>query len=282
MKRAGVDFRAWGRFCLVTVNGFYHRCFGSLDGLYVVEGGRTGRVMNNDHVGVHSFREVGALDLIPITPEMLYKTHPNQKFSEGVNIRLPYDTEGKTVLLSIGGYLHVLDRAYRVTGSRSVKIDMANLAYVNRIYESLGKIDLSSLNLENSPNNSEQFVVAQLLSDEVISAYLCLPQSYVIVLDATDIYVRRHQLERTGLPGRYIAPMPFKPFPMISECGRVFEYRAFPEDHRMLIASETAREERLTFTTTGWQANLSVDPTVYQGVPWRIAAAEMLEFGTFG
>ena len=32
-----LDFRQWARYCLITVNGYFHRTFGAVEGLYVAE-----------------------------------------------------------------------------------------------------------------------------------------------------------------------------------------------------------------------------------------------------
>lgn len=283
LSKHTVDFRQWGRHCLVTVNGYFHRVIGALEGLYVVDGGRTGRTGNDNRIGLHSFREVGALDLIPITPDMIYKTHETQKYANSAHIKLPYSVEGKVVLLVLGGHLHVLDRAYTLIGHRSLKVDFNNLLLAERLYEAWGQIDLSSLALETSPRNDRQISVEQLYSDEVLQAYLCLPQSFIVVVDAPELYVRRHQVETTGLPGRFIAPKKdFRNLPLLSENGRVVDYRVFPEEDQYVLSTEVVREERYTFNTAPWKVTNSIDNTHYMGRPWRLADAQFLEFGRFG
>lgn len=282
LSKPGLDFRQWWRYVLVTVNGYFHRVGGSVDGLYVVDGGRTGRLANDNIVGIHSFREVGALEVIPIIPSMIYKTNPDQKYANAAHIALPRSTEGKTVLLVLGGFLHVLDDAYKMIGDRSMKIDFNNYAFPERIYDSFKALGLEKLGLETSVNNELQFVVEQLYSDAVIEAYLTLSQSFIVVVDTPTMYVRRHDLEKTGLPGRFNAPAPFKRFPLISALGRVYDYRIFPEDGQCILATPNALDIAYNFQTTPWEAELSIDPTRSSAAPWRFAKGHLLEFGRFG
>lgn len=278
-----LDFRQWARYCLVSVNGYFHRTFGAVEGLYVVDGGRTGRLGNNNSVGIHSFREVGPMDLLPITPDMIYKTAPTQKFANAAHIKLPYSVDGKVVLLVLGGYLHVLDRAYALIGPQSLKVDFNNLALPERLYEAWDQIDLSSLGLEVSSHNPTQVSVDQLYSDEVIQAYLCLPQSFIIILDVPELYVRRHPIENTGLPGRYLCPADdYRNLPLISECGRVLEHRVFPEYGQMVLSTNIATLDNYTFATAPWLDQNSIDNTHYMGRSFRFAPAYQLEFGRFG
>lgn len=282
LSKEGVDFRIHWRHCLVTVNGYFHRCGGSQEGLYVVDGGRTGNVSKNNHVGIYSFRDVGTLKTYPITPDMVYKTHEDQKYAQIAHIALPENVEGKTVFLVLGGYLHALDRTYVVSGPKSVTIDMNNYQLAPRLYQSWDAINLDPLDLETSPNNARQIVVEELFDDSTILAYLTLPQSFVVVLDTPSVYIRRHTVERSDLPGRFIAPMPLQRFPLISSLGRVFDYRAFPEHGgRCVLATDPALNVNYNFSTRHWRDEVSIDPTRYSAMPWKFAPGELLEIGRF-
>lgn len=283
LTKAGLDFRNWGRYCMVTVNGFFHRCVGALEGLYVVDGARSGRIGNDTQVGVHSFKDVGPLDVIPITPSMLYKPVPGQAYAQCAHVKLPYNVEGKVVLLVLGGYLQVLDQTYSVATAQSLRINLNRLALPERLFESRGQLDLSSLALETSPNNPSLTGVEQLYSDAVLQAYLCLSQSFVVVIDAPELFVRRLLVEKTGLPGRFLTPtQDFKNMPLLSQYGRVLDYRSFPQDGQMVLATSPAREVRYTFTTAPWSDENAIDSSEYMARPWRHGAAYQLDFGRFG
>lgn len=279
LNRGDVDFRVNGNYCLTTVNGYFHRCAGTENGLVIVDGARTGFTGKDNHVGLMSFRDVGAVTSIPINASMVYKQYPDQRYADYAMIKSPVNLENKVVLISIGGYLHVLDRAYAVTGPYSIRINTDRLHLLDRLYQSLGQIELSSLGLTPAAKNAQQFAVSDVFSDRAIRAYLSLPQSFLIVMDKTDLYVRRHVVENTRLPGRYITNMPLDQFPLISAYGRMYDYAPFPQEGLCVLATNPIHRYHRNYNSIMWPAEQSVDPTSYSSDPWSFADAYLLEIG---
>ncbi len=279
ISKPGVDFNQWWRYCLVTVNGMVHRVGGSTDGLVVIDGGRSGRIANDNQLGLLSFREVGQLETIPITAAMVYKHTPDQKYANFAHIKLPYDVSTKTVLLVLGGYLHVLDSTYRQSGDRTLRVDFNNYKFPERIFESSKRLSLDALQLDRNPNNLDQVGVADLYSDQSILAYLTLPQSFLVIVNTDSLYVRRHPVEMARLPGRYIAPGSMGRYPLVSTFGRIHDYRAFPHAGKSVLVTDIARDYQYNFSTTMWKDEHSVDPTCYSSRPWVWSQAQLLEIG---
>lgn len=279
LNRGDVDFRVNAAYSMVTVNGFYHRVAGSQHGLYVLGGGTSVMTAQNNHVGMHSFRNVGALKYVPITQEMVYKVHPDQKFRDYAMVKMPMDLTDKVVFMVLGGYLHVLDKAYYITGDRSIRVDLKALQLIERIYDSIDMIDLSSLGLTPSSVNAKQFAVDDILSDRALLAYLTLQQSFFVVMDKTDIYVRRHPLERMSAPGRFLTPMPLNPLPLISSYGRTYDYMPFPQRGKCVLACDPIYWRWFNYQTNNWSANETVDPTSHSYRPVELPMAWLLEIG---
>lgn len=283
LQKPGIDFRIWGSYLLATVNGFVHRVGGAAEGLYVVDGGRSSLLANEVQVGLLSFKDVGSFETYPITKDMVYKTDPSrQRYSEFARIRLPVSVRGKTPILVIGGYLHVLDNAYTIAGDRSIRINTNRLQLVERFYDSLGQIDLSKLGLDDTAKNSTQFSTADLLSDRSILEYLTLPQSFVILLDTPNVYVKRKRAEATKFPGRYITELNTPRLPMIGNMGRLLEHRTLDHRYRKLIYTREHYNFEKLFSTTPHQiVSLSVDQSNYSYRPNWISQADFLEFGRY-
>lgn len=281
LRKEGVDFQTYHRYALVTVNGFFHRTGTYQDGLQVVEGGRTGRLCNNNQVGIHSFFGVGTLDQIPITADMVYKTISTGRLSDRAYIELPYDIEDKTVLLVLGGYLHVLDDAYTRIGPRSIRVNFNKIAYPERYFSSRSRIDLSSLPLNLVEDDPGHVAVDELLSDEVITAYLSLPQSFVVVVNARDFFVRRHLIANSQLPGRYEVPANTERLPLFGAYGKAYDYAIFPDWGRHVLACSENIRERYGFRTTNWRNFDSIDDSLYPYRPWDWSNGYLLEMGRF-
>lgn len=283
LRRDDIDFMDMWKYCMVTVNGFFHRVGGSPDGLYVVDGGRTGRLANDNHLTLFSFREVGELQYIPVVPGMVYKNHPDQKYANYANIRLPVDVENKTLMMVIGGYLHILDGTYTQTGPNTVRVDFNNYAFPERLYDSLGVLNTENLQLNVVDKNPTLFERADLYDDATIEAYLTLPQTFFVVVNAPNLYVRKHLVEKSKLPGRFITHAEgFKRLPLISALGRIYDYQPFPEWGRMVLACDNAQDNHYNFNTTMWQDETSVDATKYSSNPWNFAQGYLLELGRYG
>jgi hypothetical protein len=281
LTKEGVDFQTYHRYALVSVNGFIHRAGASTSGLQVVEGGRTGRLANNNQVGIMSFLGVGTIDCIPITPSMIYKTTEDGRLADRAYVALPYDTEGKTVLLVMGGYLHVLDEVYTKIGPKSLRINMNKIAWPERYFDSLKTIDLTSLPLTRNVNDPRHVAVDELYSDAVIKAYLSLPQSFIVIVNTSDFFVRRRQVPNSQLPGRFEVPKGTGRFPLFGAWGKLYDYAIFPDwGVHVLACNENARP-RYQFRTTDWLNNATIDDSLNTYRSWDWAHGHFLEMGRF-
>jgi hypothetical protein len=283
MTKAGLDMANMSAYLLVTVNGFLHLSGGSVNGLYVKDGGTTARISNNNHIGILDFLNVGSVMQIPITPEMLYKPNASYSYSQAVWVDLGVDLTDSIVLLSIGGYLHALDSTYVKTTQSSVKILFNRIAFPQRIYQSQKHIDLSSLPIARGPSgaSSQQYSTSSLFSDEVIAAYLTLSQSFAIVVNCTDFYTLTHQLEASGAsPGRYFGPTPLR-LPLIGPMGRMYEYRLSQEMDTYVYGCESMEWDHYLFETMDWQNYQSIGPNRNGARPWSNGKGYLLEMGTY-
>lgn len=280
LSKPGVDFLTHWSSCMVTVNGLYHRVAGSPYGLMVVDGGRTGRISNHHQLGMLSFREVGALDYIPISPEMLYKSHESQQFRQFVNIKVPKNLTGKTVMLVIGGYLHVLDNTYKVVGDNTVRVFFKNMALPERYYDTWQHLNMAPLDLDQIEGDERRVAVDELYSDQAIRGYLTLPQSFLVLIDTEQLYIQKHLAENTGIPGRYIINQAaYKQLPLVGAYGRVYEYVAKNEYGRTMMCTQPNVRNNYNFRTTSWTDKQVLNDNTYSAKPWERHSAHLLEIG---
>ncbi len=281
LTREGVDFQTYSRFALVSVNGYFHRTGSGARGLTVVDGGRTGRQLNDNQVSIHSFYGVGALDFIPITADMVYKTAENGRLADRAYIELPYSVEDKKVLLVIGGFLHVLDETYNQIGPRSICVNMNKISLAERYFESCDVLDLSSLPLTKIDDDKTLISVDELESDAVIRAYLSLSQSFLVVVNTKELIVRRHPVPNSQLPGRYEVPQGTERLPLIGAYGKVCDYAIFPDWGVNVLACRENTRKRYSFRTTNWREFAAIDNSLQTYRPWDWAQAHFLEIGRY-
>jgi hypothetical protein len=209
LTKTGVDYQHFYESCLVNVNGFYHLTDYSVQAAYVVEGMKCAHKANRNELGILNFESLGKLKFIPITDSMIYKQSERQQLINNCYVDTGVNLASKTVMLVLGGYLHVLDKRtfYRVSPS-SFAIDFSNLPLLERFFESKDVLDLSSLGLEHAPSNPDQVSVEQLYSDECLRKYLTLSQSFFVVLDNPDIFTEEVALRASPFPGVYTSYAP--------------------------------------------------------------------------
>lgn len=278
LSREGVDYDLFYKHCLVTVNGLVHQTNKSIYGVYVTEGGKTGRKAKDNRVGILSFLNLGELQFVPMTDAMIYKTNPEQELSKGAYVDLGFSTEGKTVLLVLGGYLHVLDNVYQQINDRAFKINFANINLAQRYFDSVDSIDLSSLGLTTTSRNLAQVANEELYSDAAIRAYLKLKHSFFVIVDTPELYVEQHKLSSAQLPGRYLSgkkPM----FPVFNGLGRMTEYWSKRETDTYVISCQDNLDTFYHFETQHHRKEHSIAPHRQSYRPFDYSQMMMMEIG---
>lgn len=260
LTKAGLDYDLFLRSCLVSVNGFFHLTDGNIEGIRVMRGNVSRQLSLHASLGIYSFREVGSLEFIPITPDMLYKQSEEGHYYQQMYIDIKKDVGNRTVLLVLGGYLHVMDSTYYRVGDTQFAIDFQNFPLAKRIYESRPYLDLSSLGLETTLRNKTMLAVGDLQSDSVLAAYATLPQSFFVVVDSDDLYVELDRLEDTGVPGLYVSHV--KPlYPLRTGFGKMSEYWPTLEDGEWAINVEEVTIPNYNFQTVDASLERNIDET---------------------
>ncbi len=281
MIRPETDYQLFYESCLVTMNGLVHRTDYDINGVRVKDGGISFRKAKQNHVGIISFRELGKLGFYSITEEMLYNPHLNGKLSDAAYIKLPESVENKIVFLVLGGYLHMVDSCYHRINDQVIKVDTARLPLLNRFYESKGLIDLSKMtdHHEKNPNNPDHVSLEDFFSEESIKGYLTMSQSFIVTLEVDNLYLKRHKLGYSHLPGRYYTGLD-PHWPLALQLGRLPEYVAVDESSFWNIAIQDNMSVRYIFETHEWQGEHSVDNSKISNNPVYYSQGHFLEIGT--
>lgn len=281
LSKKGMDYEALYRNCLFTVNGLVHPTDYDPAGLYIFQGGRSGYVANQNHAGLLNFGDIGKMKYIALTDEMIDNHNPLGKLENEAYITLNEDIGHRVVMLSIGGYLHMANNCFRQTGERTIKIEFNKLPYVDRFFCSRKLIDMKAVEdtMDRDADNPDHFSVAQLFSDKTIRTYLTLPQTFVILLEADNLYVDKHVAEYTALPGRYYShgrPQ----WPLMTELGRLPEYLAWEEDGLYVVAVQDNNRTNFRYVTTEWKLERTIDPQRDSVHPFNYAKGFFLEIGS--
>jgi hypothetical protein len=258
LRRSNTDYKDLYDHCLVTVNGYLHRTSYSEHGLYVLDGAYNGRIANDTQVGLISFKDVAPIKIIDINSSMLFHPAPDHKSYEYAYLNLGVPTENKTVLLSIGGYLHALDNSYRVFGDGLVRIDFNNLPILQRFFDSKNIIDLSSIEPEPFREGENHYLSDDLLrSEEFIAGLMDLTQTFAIIIEHSSLRIERKMVESSDLPGVFYYHE-FPTLPLRTQRGLLKEYVSRHEDGIWVINCKGTLVPRYQFEKGPYREDHSV------------------------
>lgn len=248
VTKSGVDYLAIRDHCIFTVNGYLHLADASVNGLIVYDAMRSQKNLRENHLGILDFHKVGKLSFHPILPEHLSKRSELLNYSDVLYLDLPVAPAGKTVLLSIGGFLHTPDSLFTLVGDRTLKIDFKRFNWLERFYllnQALGK-EWSGLE-----HQGDTFVKDEVFSDATITKLFTLKQSFVVLVDTPRLFVNRYPVELTGLPGHYYSHEKIG-LPLVGSEGLLKEYKHGKYDGVFTLDTQGYLIKTNVLHTTGW------------------------------
>lgn len=275
-----INWTLFKKSVMVSVNGYFHFMDADSNGAYIRDGMQSRTISRQNQIGMVSFAGMAGLEYVDLTADMIYKQNPDLSMAEGLYIKVGQDISSKTVMLVIGGYLHVLDeQTFKRVGDDIIKVDIANFPLLDRYYESIQYLDLSSLNLEHNDRNPEEITIAQLYSDAALKAYFSLSQSFIVLADNPEIFRETQDIQRLSAHGEYISTI--EPvYPLITGKGRVSEYWPTYDRGRWLLSIRDPRRYRPTYYTTTAKAQVNVDARNESVRPWLLSHAAFLMIGS--
>lgn len=280
LTKPGVDYNLFKQSCLISVNGLYHYTDSDSNGIYVTEGDRSRQVSKANTIGIYSFRELGSLKCIPITPAMVYKQRPEQQLRHRAYLNVGQDLSNVTVMLVLGGYLHAMDsKTLWRTGNQGLGVNFEAIPLLERYFESRRFLDLSALQLQVSSVNPWQVGIDDLFSDDVLTRYLTLSQSFIVLVSNPNLFVDHVPLRTTRNPGAFIADVTPR-YPLIAGYGLQPNYWYTYEDREWSITTVAGVLDNPLYRTVDAMAQRSVSDSRDPLLRHRFAAARFLQIGT--
>lgn len=263
------SYADYDKYCLTTVNGYFHITDYTSDGVRILDGNKSIRRANNNQIGSYSFETVGSIQKVPVTPEMVKAQSPGAPLNDAAYISMPLsvDIENKTVLLVVGGYLHVLGNVYKPVGDRTWRIEVGASMFLDRYIQSVKELDLDILGLTIDPLNPTLMSLEQMRSDETIMKYLTLSQTFFVVVDTPTFFQDFEPIESLRLPGRFIDPVATR-LPLVGAYGRMLDYHTIHEVDTYVYAATNNPRHDYDATHTKWQNNTIVDGGRYPSRPY--------------
>lgn len=276
ISRSDVDPTVLGQRVMVSINGLYHRVDGGQAGTFVREGMTTIKKSGDNQIGLLAFSKVGKLQQIPITTDLVQVT------DAGVLVRIPttINTDGKIALFVIGGYLHCVDKAVKQLSEHLYKVDIRNMRLLERYMESRKLLDLSSLPLDTYPamQNDSLVDLKQFWSNECITAYLTLSQSFIVLVETESLFHELEPLEPQFM-GTYLEDETSY-HALVGVNGRGLEYTAQRQGHATVLSTLPNAQLNYEFAKRPYLQDGIVDDKLSIQSPAYNATAYLRRLGT--
>lgn len=236
VKKEGVDPLELQKYCIATVNGMTHRLSSSTEGTFIIGGCTSGRLAKDNQVGFLDFSGLGDIDTVSLSSTQITRPVDDLPLTDSVYLNVGQSMLGKTVFLSFGGYFFPLSDAYDVVADKVLKVNTRLMDLIGRYYESREFVDWSSVFVPYQADKLPDRVVREAFeTDATIEAILDMPQSFIVILDAVDIDVTYRALDKTQLPGVYVAHETEPVAPVVVNYGRLPEYMAVKEVNQYVV-----------------------------------------------
>lgn len=263
------SYADYDKYCLTTVNGYFHITDYSTDGIRIWDGNKSVRRANNNQIGIYSFETVGSIQKIPVTADMVKAQNSEASLNDAAYISLPLgiDIENKTVLLVVGGYLQVLGSVYKPVGDRTWRVDVGKSMFLDRYIQSVKELDLDILGLTIDPLNPTLMSVEQMQSNETVMRYLTMSQTFFVIVDTPSFFQEFEPIESLRLPGRFIDPSGVQ-LPLVGAYGRMLDYHLIHEVDTYVYAASNNPRHNYDASHTRWQEKPLVDGGRYPAHPF--------------
>lgn len=274
------DMRQVYDYCMVSVNGYWHMTDTDGEYLYVKEAGKTNFISQRNTMGLWSFKQIGKIKQVPITESMIFKQANDSRFYEKTYIKLNESTDGKTALLVLGGYLVLPDSGiFTQVGNNTYSLDLSRLPLAERYFDSFQDIDYTSLGLDDSTTNESKINLAQFYSDPVMKKYLTMSQSFIVLVDAPELFLNRYQLQQSPIPCNWNSTIEPK-HPLFVANGKVAEYVKTFEDGVWSLRTADGWRQHRVLSELGASALTNVDHGRSPMKPVTNTNAMLVELGS--
>lgn len=224
------DMHLVHEYCMVSVNGYFHRTDADDNYAYVYDGGTSTLKNKQNQVGMVSFLDIGKLTKLSIKEQNILAPADGTALSKRCNLWVDNDLTGKSFFLVLGGYLVFPDEvSFWQSGDHTLTLNLESLPLLERYFESNLCLDLSSLGLKQSSTNANMISSEEFYTDEVMKKYLMLSQSFLVIVDADNLFTNKLFIRNSNLPGMFTA---YKDpsYPLIVNYGKIAEYWKVEED----------------------------------------------------
>lgn len=255
---------------LVTVNGLLHRTvpYGE-ERILVKHGAAQPDEFAGNDVGVWSMVNLGDVEQIPITPEMRL-TSAGTDPSRVVYLSVGQPLSNKSIMVSLGGYLHVEDRVIDVISEENgiIRLNFTDMDWSARYFELRERLKLPLFSEAESTHRPGSLAYPELRTAAFIDSLLTHALTFLIIVDTPDLHWETIPVGETTTPGVYEHPS--EPlYPLRTQSGKMIEYMRVGQRGMWVIRTRLGLQKHYAHDSTIREilsvAHITEDPNL----PWK-------------
>lgn len=204
VSKVMADYKIMQKYVLTTVNGLLHVNIPADKGILVRSAGLSLDEEQQNFIGLISFENLAEIHQVSIQSEMVQPLPEGKSFKQAIYLDINKNLTGKSVMLSFMGRLFVADGVIeKINDQGALRINTYKIDIVKMILQSINKIDLTTLELDERKYKAKTLKIEDILDDSVISAIMQLPQTFLVIVDKPSLFKEMSALNYTSMPGIY-------------------------------------------------------------------------------
>lgn len=282
VSKPNIDLHTLQKRALVTVNGYLHLTTPLEDGILVQNGAVSLDVCQRNRVGILSFASVGDIEQIKFQPAMIGKDKEEFDYADGVYIALGRNLTNKSLILSLGGFLHTHDNTFSIINEEKgiIRINPRKIDLVKRLLITQRTLDISSLGLSQSARFPDAIASEEVYRDSTIVNWLLMSQSFAVIVDAPNLSTARLPLDEIDTYGVYESVnTPLSPF--MDAVGRLQEYVVIKNDDVYQVQIEQGVYRQMLFETGDNTTKIINDKTAAGNYEFTQGSLLEISFATY-
>lgn len=241
---------------LFTVNGMFMPATYHDYGVRIFNAGDIIRKTGKVELGMLNFEQVGTVEVVPITSDMVFKVDGKKDYYTELLIKSPKSLAGKTVGIVIGGYLHLLDGLIKPNSDTTAIITMKDISVVERVIATKDILDLDFMGLDNLDVNAS---VAAVLDATNILKYLTCPYSFLVLVNNVNLSKRWDPVDPNVGMGNYLIDDSASLGLLVDETGKAIDYWPKWECGKWALCTEHSHRNTHSFHTAPWMGQTRIN-----------------------
>ena len=193
------SLRKLGKYCLVTVNGYFHQLDAGDESWYIVNGMHCIRKEEEQEIGILDFSDIGPVRTLPITERNMVIPNPDVSiYDAGLYLRVPKNRDCSYFVV-IAGRMIGLTKPIMFVDQDIMYLNLRELGLETIMAESAEVLGINGI----VDSQSGVINTARMQNDVIIKHILSHTSTFIVEVGAPKVRVASSIISNNGTVGSY-------------------------------------------------------------------------------